>query len=88
MKRYKINNRVVDAKSIEEAIVKASSIDFDYLLKEEEKAVQDYKAAIAQTNDSDALYVLSHILKEEAHHIELLKKLQQGEVHFEDCEVE
>ena len=88
MKRYKINNRVVDAESIEEAIVKASSIDFDYLFKEEEKAVQDYKTAIAQTNDSDALYVLSHILKEETHHIELLKKLQRGEVHFEDCEVE
>ena len=63
----------------------ASEIDFDYLLSEERKAVQDYKDAIAKTSDKSALYVLSHILKEESHHIELLENLRKGKVEFEDC---
>lgn len=62
----------------------ASEIDFDYLLSEERKAVQDYKDAIAKTSDKSALYVLSHILKEESHHIELLENLRKGKVEFED----
>ena len=62
----------------------ASEIDFDYLLSEESKAVQDYKDAIAKTSDKSALYVLSHILKEESHHIELLENLRKGKVEFED----
>lgn len=60
------------------------NIDFDYLLSEERKAVQDYKDAIAKTSDKSALYVLSHILKEESHHIELLENLRKGKVEFED----
>lgn len=63
----------------------ASEIDFDYLLSEERKAVQDYKDSIAKTSDKSALYVLSHILKEESHHIELLENLRKGKVEFEDC---
>lgn len=63
---------------------KKPSIDFDYLLAEERKAVQDYKNAIAMTDDKNALYVLSHILKEEAHHIELLENLRKGKVEFAD----
>lgn len=62
----------------------ANEIDFDYLLSEERKAVQDYKDSIAKTSDKSALYVLSHILKEESHHIELLENLRKGKVEFED----
>ena len=62
----------------------ASEIDFDYLLSEERKAVQDYKDSIAKTSDKSALYVLNHILKEENHHIELLENLRDGKVEFED----
>lgn len=62
----------------------SNEIDFDYLLSEERKAVQDYKDAIAKTSDKSALYVLSHILKEESHHIELLENLRKGKVEFED----
>ena len=40
--------------------------------------------AISETNDKNELYVLSHILKEEAHHIELLENLQKGKVEFND----
>lgn len=63
---------------------KKPSIDFDYLLAEERKAVQDYRNAIAMTDDKNAIYVLSHILKEEAHHIELLENLRKGKVEFAD----
>lgn len=60
------------------------SINYEYLLSEERKAVEDYKKAISETNDKNELYVLSHILKEEAHHIELLENLQKGKVTFND----
>ncbi len=60
-------------------------IDFEYLLEEERKAVEDYRAAIAKTTDHNAIYVLSHILKEEAHHIELLEKLKNGKIEFTDA---
>lgn len=88
--KYKINKYVVDAESPEKAleIVKkveeTNSIDFDYLLEEERKAVKDYQNAIEATEDKDELYVLSHILKEETHHIELLENLRQGKVEFAD----
>lgn len=64
--------------------VDTANIDFDYLLAEERKAVEDYKNAIASTDDKSALYVLSHILKEESHHIELLEQLRDGKVEFAD----
>ena len=60
------------------------SVNYEYLLSEERKAVEDYKKAISETNDKNELYVLSHILKEEAHHIELLENLQKGKVEFND----
>lgn len=88
--KYKINKFVIDAESPEKAleIVKMintnSAVNFDYLLTEERKAVEDYREAIEQTTDKNALYVLSHILKEETHHIELLENLRQGKVDFED----
>lgn len=59
-------------------------IDFEYLLEEERKAIEDYRAAIAKTTDHNAIYVLSHILKEEAHHVELLEKLKSGKIEFTD----
>ena len=62
-----------------------ANIDFAYLLSEERKAVEDYRKAIASTTDKNQLYVLSHILKEEAHHIELLENLQKGKVEFKDA---
>lgn len=61
------------------------NVDFEYLLSEERKAVEDYRKAIASTTDKNQLYVLSHILKEEAHHIELLENLQKGKVDFKDA---
>ena len=62
-----------------------ANVDFAYLLSEERKAVEDYRKAIASTTDKNQLYVLSHILKEEAHHIELLENLQKGKVEFKDA---
>ena len=88
--KYKIKNYVIDAESPEKAVElvkrveETNSIDFDYLLGEERKAVKDYQNAIEATDDKDKLYVLSHILTEETHHIELLENLRQGKVEFAD----
>lgn len=60
------------------------SLNYNYLLSEERKAVEDYRKSISETADKNELYVLSHILKEEAHHIELLENLQKGKVEFND----
>lgn len=74
------NNNVDTKAKTKDAI----NVNFDYLLSEEDKAIKDYKEAIASTNDEKALYVLSHILKEETHHVELLKALREGKVEFKD----
>lgn len=85
MKKYKINNKVIIADNELEAIKKIKDlVDYDYLLSEERKAVEDYRQAINSTKDKNELYVLSHILNEEAHHIELLENLQKGKVEFND----
>lgn len=89
--KYKIKKYLIDAESPEKAVEIAKKleetnfIDFDYLLGEERKAVKDYQNAIEATDDKDELYVLSHILQEETHHIELLENLRQGKVEFADC---
>lgn len=85
MKKYKINGIIVEGNTCLDAISKIrDSVNYEYLLSEERKAVEDYKKAISETNDKNELYVLSHILKEEAHHIELLENLQKGKVTFSD----
>lgn len=85
MKKYKINGIIVEGNTCLDAISKIrDSVNYEYLLSEERKAVEDYKKAISETNDKNELYVLSHILKEEAHHIELLENLQKGKVIFSD----
>lgn len=57
--------------------------DIDYLSKEEEKAIADYKAAIANTKDPKLLRLFAHILNEEIEH---LKELQSSETHDADYE--
>ena len=47
----------------------SSGIDYGYLTEEEKKAIQDYKDAIAKTNDPKLLNIFAHILKEETEHI-------------------
>lgn len=85
MKKYKVNGIIVEGNTCLDAISKIKdSVNYEYLLSEERKAVEDYKKAISETNDKNELYVLSHILKEEAHHIELLENLQKGKVTFSD----
>lgn len=66
------------------AMIDLSNEEINYLIEEEKQAVQDYKQAIEMTSDSKVIYVLSHILKEEAHHIELLEQLRDGKIKFED----
>lgn len=66
------------------AIIDLSKEEINYLIEEEKQAVEDYRQAISMTEDKNALYVLSHILKEEAHHIEMLEQLRDGKVQFAD----
>lgn len=47
--------------------------DIDYLSKEEEQAIEDYKKAIANTRDPQLLRLFAHILKEEIEHLEELQ---------------
>lgn len=61
----------------------ADNSDIDYLSKEEEKAIADYKAAIANTKDPKLLRLFAHILNEEIEHLE---ELQSSEIH--DAEYE
>lgn len=89
MKLFKVNGRKIAAKTIADAVEAykankkgdckdASGVDFDYLLSEEHKAVNDYRTAISQTDDPKLLTVLSHILKEETEHIEELEAARKG----------
>lgn len=65
------------------ALVRNSYIDFydsikdnndiDYLSKEEEQAIDDYKKAISNTKDPKLLKIFGHILKEEVEHLEELQ---------------
>ena len=54
-----------------------SDEDVDQLSEEERQAIEDYKRAIAETNDPKMLKLFAHILKEETEHLE---ELQSGEM--------
>lgn len=85
--KYKINKILINAKDIQDALTiydELTNNEFQYLIDEEKKAINDYKKAIEMTNDENAIYVLSHILKEETHHLELLINLQKGKVEYAD----
>lgn len=47
--------------------------DIEYLTKEEEKAVEDYRKAIQNTSNPKLLKLYQHILNEELEHIEELQ---------------
>lgn len=47
--------------------------DIEELSEEEKKAIEDYKAAIANTTDPKLLKIFGHILKEEVEHLEELQ---------------
>lgn len=83
--KYKVNGKIIDADNELNAVKKYKNSEIDYLIQEENKAVEDYRQAIKNTKDKNELYVLSHILKEETHHIELLENLQKGKVEFNDA---
>lgn len=59
--------------------VKDSTELLDYLISEEEKAIDDYRTAITETKGSKkALDLYSHILQEEIEHLNELKLLKQN----------
>lgn len=82
MKKYKIGNRIITADSPVEAIKVSKMLDsankeIEYLTKEEEQAVEDYRNAIAGTTNPKLLELYKHILDEELEHI---RELQEADV--------
>lgn len=83
--KFKINNYIISAKSLKDAVKTYSCIkklkdedsDVEFLSEEERQAIEDYKKAISNTNDPKLLRLFSHILKEEIEHLE---ELQNEEV--------
>lgn len=79
---YKIkslsNNTVYIVRRNKRVIVDSvKDSDIEYLSKEEEQAIEDYKKAISNTKDPGLLRLFAHILKEEIEHLE---ELQNEEV--------
>lgn len=76
---YKELNKLLDEYSESKKYKKDSikdtinDIDIDQLSEEEREAIDDYKAAIAGTNDPKLLQLFAHILKEETEHLEELQ---------------
>lgn len=62
--------------------MKDSQEELDYLTEEEERAVDDYRQAIANTNNPKLLKLYQHILGEELEHIE---ELNSAEVVEDSC---
>ena len=78
--KYKINKILINAKDIQDALTiydELTNNEFQYLIDEEKKAIE-------MTNDENTIYVLSQILKEETHHLELWINLQKGKVEYAD----
>lgn len=87
MKKYKIGNRIITAGSPVEAVKVSKILDsatkeIEYLTKEEERAVDDYRKAIAGTTNPKLLELYKHILDEELEHI---RELENADV--EDCDM-
>ena len=61
-----------------------SQEEIDYLTEEEEKAVDDYRQAIANTNNPKLLKLYQHILGEELEHIEELSSAEVVEDSIKD----
>ena len=71
--KYKVNDKIIEAKNELEAVKKYKDSDIEYLTQEEEKAVDDYRKAIQNTSNPKLLKLYQHILNEELEHIEELQ---------------
>lgn len=82
MRKFRINNNIIIADSIEEAIVihkhRKNEVDLQYLINDEIEAIEGYRKMISECDNPALLAVLSHILKEETEHVEELRKAQAG----------
>lgn len=67
------NEVLAELKKIKLVDSKTKDSDIEELTEEEKKAIEDYRAAIANTKDPKLLKIFGHILKEEVEHLEELK---------------
>lgn len=58
--------------------------DLQFLIDDEIEAINGYKKVIEKTDNPKLLALLSHILKEEAEHVEELRNAQAGKFEIDD----
>ena len=78
--KYKVNGKIIDADNELNAVKKYKNSEIDYLIQEENKAVNDYKNAIKNTNDTKLIELYQHILDEELEHIRELTAAKENNI--------
>lgn len=67
-----------------EEVHDSEEVDFDYLLSQEHKAVNDYEEAIKSTTDEKLIELFNHIKAEELDHIKELENAKNGNIEISD----
>lgn len=80
------NKTIYEDKTIRTDSIKDEYDDADlqFLIDDEIEAINSYKKVIEKTDNSKLLALLSHILKEEAEHVEELRNAQAGKFEIDD----
>lgn len=80
------NKTIYEDKTIRTDSIKDEYDDADlqFLIDDEIEAINGYKKVIEKTDNPKLLALLSHILKEEAEHVEELRNAQAGKFEIDD----
>lgn len=80
------NKTIYEDKTIRTDSVKDEydNADLQFLIDDEIEAINGYKKVIEKTDNPKLLALLSHILKEEAEHVEELRNAQAGKFEIDD----
>ena len=80
------NKTIYEDKTIRTDSVKDEydNADLQFLIDDEIEAINSYKKVIEKTDNPKLLALLSHILKEEAKHVEELRAAQAGKFKIDD----
>lgn len=80
------NKTIYEDKTIRTDSIKDEydNADLQFLIDDEIEAINGYKKVIEKTDNPKLLALLSHILKEEAEHVEELRNAQAGKFEIDD----
>lgn len=80
------NKTIYEDKTIRTDSIKDEydNADLQFLIDDEIEAINGYKKVIEKTDNPKLLALLSHILKEEAEHVEELRNAQAGKFEVDD----